>query len=290
MRRTGNTQDTSTTMESTEASGAMSLTASGRGLSVWFKQASAFTYRTLRDISRSWTILGIAVGLPPIMYLLVTATREFAPTNKGLLAVGIAVLGAMIASLTVVGSQLAVDADADRFHAYRSMAVSPSADLAGRMVAGVVVAALALGVGLAVGVLDGAPIGVSGVVPAVITVGAFLGVTVVFASAAVPVTLAANDEQYAQFALSLIAVFAFVLSGYNGIMPSVAVLDESLVGLLPNALGTRAIALQLVTTDGVTLTQTDGWAVLLMGCGLAATVVAALLVRAGWYDRRVSDD
>jgi ABC-2 type transport system permease protein len=219
------------------------------------------------------------------MYLLVTATREFSPTTKGLLTVGIAVLGAMIASLTVLGSQLAVDADADRFHAYRSMGVAPSADFAGRMVAGVVVAALALGVGLAVGALDGAPIGVSGVVPAVVTVGAFLGVTVVFASAAVPVTLAANDEQYAQFALSLIAVFAFVLSGYNGIMPSVAAFDESIVGLLPNALGTRAIALQLVTTDGVTIVQTDGWGVLLAGCGIAVAVVAALLVRTSWYDK-----
>jgi ABC-2 type transport system permease protein len=285
MSGTGTTQDSSTTVEGTEVSEAPSLADGDRGLTTWFTQASAFTYRTLRDVSRSWTILGIAVGLPPVMYLLVTATREFSPTTKGLLTVGIAVLGAMIASLTVLGSQLAVDADADRFHAYRSMGVAPSADFAGRMVAGVVVAALALGVGLAVGALDGAPIGVSGVVPAVVTVGAFLGVTVVFASAAVPVTLAANDEQYAQFALSLIAVFAFVLSGYNGIMPSVAAFDESIVGLLPNALGTRAIALQLVTTDGVTIVQTDGWGVLLAGCGIAVAVVAALLVRTSWYDK-----
>jgi ABC-2 type transport system permease protein len=276
-----------TTGERVESSPEELLTERREDLPVWFAQAGAFTYRTLRDMSRSWTVLGTAVGLPPVMYLLVTATREFDPTTKGLFAVGIAVLGAMIASLTVFGSQLAVDADADRFHAYRSMAVAPSADLAGRMAAGVVIAALALCVGLGVGILDGAPIGVDGVVPAVVAVGGFLGVTVVFASAAVPVTLAANDEQYAQFALSLIAVFAFVLTGYNGIIPSVAVLDDSVVRLLPNTLGTRAIALHLVTTEGIDLTQTDGWGLLLTGYGLVATVLAGFLVRVGLYDRRV---
>ena len=273
--------------EQTTASNAAETAHEGTGLSAWLDQVGAFAYRTTRDVSRSWTVLGVAVGLPPVMYLLLTATREFPPTQKGLFAVGIAVLGATIASLTVFGSQLAVDADDRRFHAYRSMAVSPSADVVGRMLAGVGVAAVSLLVGLLVGVATGAPIGVAGVVPAVTAFGGFVGVSVVFASLAVPVVVAANDEQYAQFALSLIAVFAFMLTGYNGIVPSVAVLDEAVVRLLPNTLGTRAMALQLVTTDGVEITQTDGWPALLAGYALAATGVAVALVRRGLYDRGV---
>ncbi|MEZ3144192.1 ABC transporter permease [Halobaculum sp. MBLA0143] len=273
--------------EQTTASNAAETAHEGAGLSAWLDQVGAFAYRTTRDVSRSWTVLGVAVGLPPVMYLLLTATREFPPTQKGLFAVGIAVLGATIASLTVFGSQLAVDADDRRFHAYRSMAVSPSADVVGRMLAGVGVAAVSLLVGLLVGVATGAPIGVAGVVPAVTAFGGFVGVSVVFASLAVPVVVAANDEQYAQFALSLIAVFAFMLTGYNGIVPSVAVLDEAVVRLLPNTLGTRAMALQLVTTDGVEITQTDGWPALLAGYALAATGVAVALVRRGLYDRGV---
>jgi ABC-2 type transport system permease protein len=134
-------------------------------------------------------------------------------------------------------------------------------------------------------VASGAPLGVSGVIPALAAFGGFVGVSVVFASAAVPVIMAANDEQYAQFALSLIAVFAFMLTGYNGVLPSVAVLDESIVRLLPNTLATRTMALQFVTTDGVGITQTDGWGVLLAGYSVVSTGTAVVLVKVGLYDR-----
>lgn len=258
---------------------------------VWVEQAAGFTYRTLRDVARSWTVLGVAVGLPPTMYLLVTATREFGPATKGLFAVGIAVLGAMIASLTVFGSQLAVDLESDRFLAYRSMSVRPSADLAGRMAAGLAVAALALGFGLAVGLLDGAPLGVAGVVPAVVSVAAFVGLSVVFMTAAIPIVAAANNEQYAQFALSLVAVFAFMLTGYNGVMPSIAILDESVVQLFPNALATRAMATRLVTVEGalgVEFAGTTNRLATLAGYGVVAGVAGVLLARWQLYDRGLS--
>lgn len=256
----------------------------------WINQASGFTYRTLRDVSRSWSVLAVAVGLPPIMYLLVTATRSFDPTTKGLFAVGIAVLGAMIASLTVFGSQLAVDVEADRFIAYRSMAVRPSADFAGRVVAGLMVAALALVFGLGVGVLDGAPVGVTGVLPVAVSLAAFLGLSVVFMAVAVPVVVAANNEQYAQFVLSLVAVFGFMLTGYNGMLSSVAILEESMVGFLPNVLATRTIAVHLVTTDNIARVGFDaerGRLVLLTVYSVGAAVLGVLLTRWQLYNRRV---
>lgn len=258
---------------------------------VWVAQAAGFTYRTLRDVGRSWTVLGVAVGLPPVMYLLVTATREFDPTTKGLFAVGIAVLGAMIASLTVFGSQLAVDLEADRFIAYRSMAVHPSADLAGRMAAGLVVAALALIFGIGVGILDGASIGVNGVLPAAVSVAAFIGLSIVFMAVAVPIVVTANNEQYAQFVLSLVAVFGFMLTGYNGMLASVAVLDESIVGLLPNVLATRAIAVRLVTVEGPANIGFAGEASRLAPLAVYSVVAAVfgvLLARWQLYDRVVS--
>ena len=257
---------------------------------IWVAQASGFTYRTLRDVSRSWSVLAVAVGLPPIMYLLVTATRSFDPTTKGLFAVGIAVLGAMIASLTVFGSQLAVDLEADRFVAYRSMAVHPSADFAGRVVAGLVVAALALIVGLGVGVLDSAPISVTGVLPIVVSLAAFLGLSVVFMAVAVPIVVAANNEQYAQFVLSLVAVFAFMLTGYNGMLSSVAVLSESISGFLPNVLATRTIAVQLVTSENITrvgFTVERGRLVPLVVYSIAAALLGVLLTRWQLYDRGI---
>ena len=257
---------------------------------IWVAQASGFTYRTLRDVSRSWSVLAVAVGLPPIMYLLVTATRSFDPTTKGLFAVGIAVLGAMIASLTVFGSQLAVDLETDRFIAYRAMAVRPSADFAGRVVAGLVVAALALVFGLGVGVLDGAPVSVTGVLPVAVSLAAFLGLSVVFMAVAVPIVVAANNEQYAQFVLSLVAVFGFMLTGYNGMLSSVAVLNESMVGPLPNVLATRTIAVQLVTTENIAsvgFAAERGRLVPLAAYSVGAAVLGVLLTRWQLYDRGV---
>ncbi|GAA0724680.1 ABC transporter permease [Halorubrum trapanicum] len=234
--------------------------------------------------------MAVAVGLPPIMYLLVTATRSFDPTTKGLFAVGIAVLGAMIASLTVFGSQLAVDLETDRFIAYRSMAVCPSADFAGRVVAGLVVAALALTFGLGVGILDGAPVGVTDVLPVAVSLAAFLGLSIVFMAVAVPIVVAANNEQYAQFVLSLVAVFGFMLTGYNGMLSSVAVLNESMVGLLPNVLATRTIAVQLVTTETITSVgfgAERGRLVPLAVYSVGAAVLGVLLTRWQLYDRGV---
>lgn len=54
-----------------------------RSSSVWIAQAAGFMLRTLWDVVRSWTVLGVALGLSPVMYLLVTATRKFDPVTKG---------------------------------------------------------------------------------------------------------------------------------------------------------------------------------------------------------------
>jgi len=256
----------------------------------WMRQASGFTYRTLRDVSRSWTVLAIAIGLPPVMYLLVTATREFDPTTKGLFAGGIAVLGAMIASLTVFGSQLAVDLETDRFVAYRSMGVYPSADFAGRVAAGVVVAALALCFGLGVSVIDGVPVDISGALPVAVSIAAFLGLSVVFMAVAVPVVVAANNEQYAQFALSLIAVFGFMLTGYNGMLMEAAILDGSTSGLLPNVLATRTMTAQLITTERVASAGSAGGSSRLAPLfvySLGAAAFGVLLTRWQLYNRGV---
>jgi len=170
------------------------------------------------------------------------------------------------------------------------MAVHPSADFAGRVVAGLVVAALALIVGLGVGVLDSAPISVTGVLPVVVSLAAFLGLSVVFMAVAVPIVVAANNEQYAQFVLSLVAVFAFMLTGYNGMLSSVAVLSESISGFLPNVLATRTIAVQLVTSENITrvgFTVERGRLVPLVVYSIAAALLGVLLTRWQLYDRGI---
>ena len=71
-------------------------------------------------------------------------------------------------------------------------------------------------------------------------------------------------------------------------MPSVGVLDGSISGLLPNVLGTRTIASQLVTTDGATAIgffEESGRLAPLVGYGIVAGTVGVLLTRWQLYDR-----
>jgi hypothetical protein len=79
-----------------------------------------------------------------------------------------------------------------------------------------------------------------------------------------------------------------MLTGYNGMLTSVAVLDESVVGLLPNVLATRTIAAQLVTSENIAsvgFAAERGRLVPLSLYSIGAAVFGVLLTRWQLYDR-----
>jgi hypothetical protein len=109
-------------------------------------------------------------------------------------------------------------------------------------------------------------------------------------AAAIPIVVTANNEQYAQFALSLVAVFGFMLSGYNGMIPSAAILDQGIVQLLPNVLATREIAVQLVVEGNATgsePSEAGSRLALLAGYSTVTSVFGVLLARWQLYNRGI---
>lgn len=83
-------------------------------------------------------VFPVAVYLLTVTVFIDTSTvpETVVPYRKAGVAVSYGMFGAIVASLNSFGQQLAADFEADRYIQYRSLPLVPSADLAGRAVAG----------------------------------------------------------------------------------------------------------------------------------------------------------
>ncbi|GAB7018120.1 ABC transporter permease [Halostagnicola bangensis] len=213
----------------------------------WLSQARAFSERSLREVLNSWILLGTVVALAPGMQLLFSMQGGDVPeTMLASWAVGTGVFGAVYICLYVFGYQLATDLEDRRYEAYRSMPISPSADLGGRMFAGFCLAAVAFGLTLVAGVLTGASFGLRGPESIPIVLGAFALTCVFWMIVALPFIAAAKNERVAEYAVPMIAVAGYVLTGLNGVNAEMSPIDGELMNYLPNTLPTRLMVYHLV--------------------------------------------
>lgn len=266
-------------------------TSTGR---VWFDQASAFARRSVQEVRNSWIMLLWVIAFPAIMYLL-TATQgtESSAAGDATLSIGIGILGAMFVCLYLFGNQLATDLEDRRYVAYRSMPLSPSAELAGRMTAGLVLAGGAFAATIAAGITTGASYGLRGPesIPIVILAGVLT--CVFWMVVAIPLVVVADNKRVAEWTTTLLAVGAFVLTGFNGAMPGGAQLDGDLLNVLPNTLPTRLLVYHLVPAEnwadlGVSppaLPVGPEYVALLVGYAVLAAVVGTLVMNRSLYDR-----
>lgn len=199
-------------------------------------------------------------GFPSIMYLLSVelGPATTGPLERAAMAIGIGMLGAMFVCLFVFSEQLVTDVEDQRYAVYRALPIWPSADLVGRMVSVLLLAFGAFGTTLLVGALTGASFGLQGVssVPIVVVAGALS--FVLWMVVAIPIVAVTGDERYAGFITTGIAVGAFMLTGYNGVLPELFPFEEWLLNYLPNTLPTRLVAYHLIDVDraAIGLSQT----------------------------------
>ncbi|WP_435552997.1 ABC transporter permease [Natrinema sp. CGMCC1.2065] len=261
---------------------------------VWFAQARAFTDRSLREVRNSGLMLAWVIAFPAITYLLrVTQGTETSAAADASVAIGTGVLGAMFVSLFLFGSQLATDLEDRRYAAYRSMPISSSAELAGRMAAGLVLAAGSFAVTIVVAVATGAAFGLRG--PASVPVVLLAGVAtcLFWMVVAVPFVVVAGNKRVASMATTLVAVMAFVLTGLNGVVPAQSPIDGPALNYLPNTLATRLLVAHLVPAENWTelgvsppqLPTEPAFLALLTGYTLIAVVAGSVLVTRTLYDR-----
>lgn len=272
--------------------------------SAWRGQARAFAERYLRVLARNRMVLFWAVGFPAGFYLLTITlfvdTSEIPaaalPATKATVAVGFGVFGALVVCLNAFSQHLVEDVEDGRYEQFRALPVSPTADLAGRMLASFAFAGAALLAVLAVGQATGAAYQLRSVASVPILLGSFAGFTVLCMTVALLVAVAVTDARYAGvIALSLVMI-AYFVTGFNGTQPAMFAGDPALLNVLPNALATRVMVYHLVDVGSWSAgglappgAPTGLGPIALLGvygavCALVATVVARRIV----YRRGVS--
>lgn len=264
---------------------------------VRLEQARAFTVRSLREVRNSWFMLAWVIAFPAIMYLLrVIQGGEISAAADASAALGTGILGAMFVCLFVFGNQLATDLEDRRYAAYRSMPISPVAELTGRMGAGLVLAAGAFGVTILAGVATGASFGLRGPesIPIVLLAGVLT--CLFWMVVAIPFVVVAGNKRVASMMTTLVAVMAFVLTGLNGAVPAQSPIDGQVLNYLPNTLATRLLVAHLVPAENWTalgvsppaLPTEPAFLGLLAAYTLLAVLAGTALVHRTLYDRRWS--
>lgn len=270
----------------------------------WHTQTKAFASRNLRTMLRTKATIIWGFGFPAFWYLL--SSLLFLPDVsdvggaatladvKGAYAVSLGLFAVLTITLVAFAGGLTEDIRRKRYRKLRSLPVTPSADFAGRFVAGVLVAAVAYLLVLLVGGIDGAAYTVQGFASPVVVGGSFLLFALVGVSGAVVVTWFVNDTEIVVGITNAILLISFFLTGYNGTAPDV--LPEStraLVNLVPNSLAARlqmghltGIPTQGQAAGGVTppvLPVGVEYIALLAGWALVLGVVASVMMNRAIY-------
>jgi ABC-2 type transport system permease protein len=229
----------------------------------WFRQTKAFALRNLRQMLRTKATIVWGFGFPAFWYFL--SSLLFLPDGedlgsevvladvKGATAVSLGLFGVLTVTLVAFAGGLGNDMTQKRYRKLRSLPVAPSADFAGRYLAGVAVAAIAYLVVLAVGWVDGARYTLQGPGSLFVLAGTFLLFSLVGVSVAVLVTWLVSDSEIVVGITNGILLVSFFLTGYNGMSPGLLP-EEShpLVNIAPNSLASRLQVWHLTETPATT--------------------------------------
>lgn len=269
---------------------------------LWFRQAGAFAERFVRELSRSWIGLFWTFGFPVMWYLL-TVHLGLTPgpgdrpgSYRAMLGISFGVFGAFTVTLVGFSGDLSGDIAAKRYRKFRSLPLRPSADLAGRFLAGLVLgltAAMAMGI---VAAIDGAMFAIPTVGGAAVTVAALTFFCLVGMVSGLGVSIVITDPRHATTVATGLLLAVFFATGYNGMVPSLFPLRSWWLNYLPNSLAARLIVLHLVPADwpaaGLsppTPPSAPVYLLLLAGYAVGLAAIAIVLVRAVVYRSDVGE-
>ncbi|MFB6359872.1 MAG: ABC transporter permease [Halobacteriales archaeon] len=213
----------------------------------WLNQTRAFAGRHLRQYARSRVSLLFIVAWPAFWYLLIVhllfmtdgPTAEAVTTAKAAFAVSFGLFGVFTVALTGVISTFTADIATKRYRKFRSLPLSPAADLAGRATAGVGLSIASYVALLAIGFVDGAAFSLRHPwSPAVVLLGvvsfAAIGVVIAIALASV-----VPRPEYATTGATALLLASFFGTGFNGVSPALFPGPAWLLNVVPVSLITR---------------------------------------------------
>jgi ABC-2 type transport system permease protein len=267
---------------------ASSETTTRAGGTAWPRQTRAFAVRTLRELFCNRAALVWGLAAPAFFFFVFGVLLGDPGAQRGANAVVFGVFGAFSVSLVIFATALSADLKAKRYRKLRSLPVSPTADLLGRLVGGLVLALV-----LAVGVAADETLAIRSAVSVPVVLGALVLFCLLAMGAAVLVASVLDDGEYVVGVTNMLTLSLFFLTGYNGLLPSMAPgpLGE-LVNLLPNSLATRLAVYHLVPVgSGVgtplvppALPTGVESALLLGGYAVAGLVLGSVVMRRRIYD------
>ncbi len=279
---------------------------SRRELTTWLGQAGAFAARSTRELFRNKTVLFWSIGFPVGFYLLTVTVfidtasipAEALPYVKAATAVGYGIFGAIIACLNAFGQQLASDLEDDRYRLYRSLPIRPSADLAGRMTAGVALAMVALLAAVVAAVATGASFAIRSPTSLPVLALALVTFAVLWMVLAVVVAAVVRETRYASIITVSVALAAYFLTGYNGGQPEFFHGPDVLLNVLPNTLATRLVTHHVVvfpadvpasaSVSSALTIPGDAFSLGVLGLwGVGAALLGVAVLRRGIYGRGV---
>lgn len=225
---------------------------------LWVRQVLAFAWRSLRQYTRSPLSLLLLVAWPGLWYLLVAHVLFGSPGGdphdvavaKAAFAVSFGLFGAFTVSLTGVVGSFTADIQTKRYRKFRSLPVSPGADLAGRFVAGASLSLVSYVGLLGIGALDGAAFTVrSAWSPLVVGVSVVAFVAVGVATAMSLAALVPRPE-YATTLATVVLLVTFFGTGFNGVSPALFPGPPWLLNVIPVSLVTRFQLAHVVVAPG----------------------------------------
>lgn len=222
---------------------------------IWLAQCRAFAQRYCREMLRSKVGVFWSFAFPVIWYGLTvylnaipTVPTGAESTLKAILGISFGIFGAFTVTLVGFTGHLAVDIDRKRYRKFRSLPIAPSADLAGRFVAG---AALGMGAWLltvGVAALDGAAYEIT-MGQRLLGIGLAVGLFCLIGMVTgLLLTLAVPRPEHATTAGTGIIVIGFFITGYNGTVASVFPGQAWYLNIIPNSLATRLTVFYMVDT------------------------------------------
>lgn len=213
----------------------------------WWRQTEAFAVRTLRELFRNRAALVWGLLAPVFFYLVFGVALGEPGIARGANAVVFGVFGSFSVSLVIFATALSADLKARRYRKLRSLPVAPSADVLGRFVGGLALAAVSFLLVLVVGVATDGTLRVQSAVSVPVVATTLVLFCLLAMGLAVPVAAVLDDGEYVVGVTNMVTLALFFLTGFDGLVPAMAPgpLGE-LVNWLPNSLATRLAVYHLV--------------------------------------------
>ncbi len=208
-------------------------------------QTRTFARRQLQQLRRNKMIVFLTVAWPVLWYFLTIEFFVDLPPGtdlgpmKAVNGINYGLFGAFTVTVAVFAGAFARDLEGNRYRKLRSMPIAPTADLAGRFVAGAVLGVASYLVTILVAYAHGGafgPLTIETVAILALTLGSFC--LIAMALAMMIALVVTKPEQMTTIAI-VMALMAYFVTGFNGSSPEMLAEGAEMVNYLPNSLATR---------------------------------------------------